>query len=95
MPDSAFIRSVARDFGGALALTSANPSGGLSSVSTLEFKDLWPSCAAVFEGGVLQPDRRGSTVVDLSQSGSYCVIREGSARKRVASVAATYGLLER
>ena len=42
MPDSPFIRSVARDFGGALALTSANLSGTPSSLTVDEFRHLWP-----------------------------------------------------
>ena len=41
VPDSAFIRSVARTYGGALALTSANVSGGLSTLAVTEFSELW------------------------------------------------------
>ena len=42
MPDRPFIRSVAREFGGALALTSANLSGTPSSLTVDEFRHLWP-----------------------------------------------------
>lgn len=38
VPDSAFVRALARQLGGALALTSANRSGGTSSVDVTEFK---------------------------------------------------------
>ena len=41
VPDSAFIRSIARAYGGALALTSANVSGGLSTLAVNEFAELW------------------------------------------------------
>jgi len=41
VPDSAFVRAVAREFGEPLALTSANRSGGQSSVSVAEFSELW------------------------------------------------------
>jgi hypothetical protein len=41
VPDSVFIRSIARAHGGALALTSANVSGGVSTLAVDEFKDLW------------------------------------------------------
>ena len=116
MPDSPFIRGVAREFGSALALTSANISGGMSSLTVDEFRELWPQvrgtvaqhsipssflltlalqCACVFDGGQLPQDRRGSTVVDLSQTGTFLVIREGSARASAASAATAHGLHER
>ena len=41
VPDSPFVRAVAREFGAPLALTSANRSGSMSSVSVEEFSDLW------------------------------------------------------
>ena len=41
VPDSAFIRSIARSYGGALALTSANVSGGMSTLAVNEFAELW------------------------------------------------------
>ena len=46
VPDSAFIRSIARTFGGALALTSANVSGGLSTLAVSEFSELWEKARA-------------------------------------------------
>ena len=113
VPDSAFVRAVAREFGAPLALTSANRSGGQSSVSVAEFSELWHAvrpetvarieppltpvrqCAAVFDGGTLAPDRRGSTVVDLSARGAFSIAREGSARDRVVATASQFGLTER
>ncbi|KAK9846341.1 hypothetical protein WJX81_001906 [Elliptochloris bilobata] len=47
VPDSAFLAEVCRRHGGALALTSANPSGGASSVAVDEFDELWPRSPAV------------------------------------------------
>jgi hypothetical protein len=41
VPDCAFIRAVARAHGAALALTSANLSGGTSTVAVEEFTELW------------------------------------------------------
>jgi len=52
-------------------------------------------CAAVFDGGTLAPDRRGSTVVDLSARGAFSIVREGSARERVVATASQFGLAER
>lgn len=119
MPDSAFVRDVARALGGALALTSANTSGAPSrrgrgflalllaaqalyplltrppSLSVGEFEHLWPSCGAVFDGGALPPDRRGSTVVDLSQEGTFAVLRDGTALRRVTETALAHGLQQR
>ena len=54
IPDAHFIRSLARHFGGALALTSANVSNATSTVAVDEFRELWPACAHVFDGGRLQ-----------------------------------------
>ncbi len=32
-------------------LSQANASAAMSTVAVTEFEDLWPSCAAVFDGG--------------------------------------------
>ena len=95
VPDSAFIRQVAREFGSALALTSANLSGAPSSLTVDEFKELWPQCACVFDGGQMPPDRRGSTVVDLCEPGTFRIIREGSALPLVLGAAAKAGLRQK
>jgi tRNA A37 threonylcarbamoyladenosine synthetase subunit TsaC/SUA5/YrdC len=60
IPDAHFIRNLARQFGGALALTSANISNSISTVAVDEFQELWPKCALVFDGGRLQV-RAGQT----------------------------------
>lgn len=55
----------------------------VSHVSFLqEFQDLWPQLSLVIDGGpvgdVQSPEcRLGSTVVDLSVSGKYTIIRPG------------------
>lgn len=86
IPDSYFIRKVARNFKGALALTSANTSGQKSTVSTEEFKDLWGKCGAVFDGGDLKEGREGSTIVDLTKEGQFSVVRKGSALVETVSI---------
>ena len=78
VPNSNFIRGVCRTHGGAIALTSANISGSSSPTDVADFQELWPLCAAVFDAGALGADRAGSTIVDLSQAGSFRVVREGS-----------------
>lgn len=77
MPDSNFIRIIARGSGSALALTSANLSGHCSSVCIEDFKNLWDHCAYVYDGGVLPSGRAGSTIVDLTQQGKYKIVRPG------------------
>ena len=77
IPDSFFIRKVVELFGGAIALTSANISGQLSTIHKDEFSALWPHCAFVFDGGELPPTREGSTVVDLTIPGTFKVLRSG------------------
>lgn len=78
VPDSDFIRGVCRAHGGAIVLTSANISGGSSPTNVTDFQELWHLCAAVFDAGQLGDDRAGSTIIDLSQAGSFRIVREGS-----------------
>lgn len=77
VPDSDFIRFIARGSGTALALTSANLSGQPSSVCIKDFENLWQHCVYVYDGGVLPAGRAGSTVVDLSRLGKYKILRPG------------------
>lgn len=77
VPDSNFIRLIARGSGSALALTSANLSGKPSSVDIKDFENLWEHCAYVYDGGVLPSGRAGSTVVDLTSIGKFKILRPG------------------
>ena len=77
VPDSDFIRKIARGSGSALALTSANLSGQPSSVDINDFKNLWEHCAFVYDGGILPAGRAGSTIVDLTVLGKYKILRPG------------------
>lgn len=89
IPDNEFIRRVARMCGFPLALTSANLSTWKSSLSVNEFEDLWPSLEIVCDGGQLgdrDPERLGSTVVDLSRQGTFRIIRDGCASNFVKKV---------
>lgn len=91
IPDSEFIRAVARTCDFPLALTSANKSSLKSSLCVEEFEDLWPALEVVFDGGNLgeiDPERLGSTVVDLSNPGSFRIIRRGCASSFVINVLA-------
>ncbi|KAL4445318.1 hypothetical protein ABPG77_011143 [Micractinium sp. CCAP 211/92] len=78
IPDAPFIRAVCRQHRSALALTSANVSGGLSSVEVAEFQELWPACSLVFDAGRLDAGRSGSTVIDLTTPGEFVIRRRGS-----------------
>ncbi|XP_048681760.2 threonylcarbamoyl-AMP synthase [Caretta caretta] len=84
IPNHPFIREVAQACSGPLALTSANISTQASTLTVSEFQDLWPQLSLVIDGGVIgdiqSPEcRLGSTVVDLSVSGKYTIIRPGCA----------------
>ncbi|XP_020579708.1 yrdC domain-containing protein, mitochondrial isoform X2 [Phalaenopsis equestris] len=94
IPDYKFIRAIARGSGSALALTSANLSGQPSSISPKDFEHLWNRCAYVFDGGLLQGSRAGSTVVDLTNPGSYKMLRPGSAMEKTVAVLLSFGLEE-
>lgn len=94
VPDSNFIRDIARGLGSALALTSANLSGQPSSVCIKDFESLWEHCAYVYHGGVLPSGRAGSTVVDLTRLGKFNILRSGSARDETVAILERHSLEE-
>ncbi len=88
IPNSSFIREVSRKCG-PLALTSANISSEPSAISVFEFEHIWPEISAIFDGGSLSvndPEKKGSTVIDLTQEGKYKIIREGCASQLATEV---------
>lgn len=94
IPDFNFIRNVCRNFSQPMALTSANKSSEKSTLNINEFKHLWTSLAAVFDGGSLsdsEEHRKGSTVIDLSQPGVYQVIRQGIAYEHTITLVEKFG----
>lgn len=92
VPDSNFIRVIARGSRSALALTSANLSGQPSSVCVHDFENLWEHCAYVYDGGLLPSGRAGSTVVDLTVQGVYRILRPGSALENTTAILHKYSL---
>ncbi|XP_058051112.1 threonylcarbamoyl-AMP synthase [Ahaetulla prasina] len=98
VPNHHFLRELAKACDGPLALTSANVSDRASSLTVTEFQELWPHLSLVIDGGPTGDDcspecRLGSTVVDLSISGKYKVIRAGCALTQTLEVLASkYGL---
>eukprot|EP00249_Psilotum_nudum_P018161 c26668_g1_i1 orf=75-1100(+) len=94
IPDCSFICQVAKSFGGALALTSANSSGQSSTVCVQEFEQLWEQCAYVFDAGELSAGRAGSTIVDLTNPGRFKIIRRGSAFEETTTILKRYGFVQ-
>ncbi|KAK9128113.1 hypothetical protein Syun_016910 [Stephania yunnanensis] len=94
VPDSDFIRVIARGSGSALALTSANLSGQQSSICIKDFEDLWTRCAFVFDGGMIPAGRAGSTVVEIAEQGKYKILRPGSAMEETVAILEKYSLLD-
>ncbi|CAI5781859.1 domain-containing, mitochondrial [Podarcis lilfordi] len=98
IPSHWFIRELARECAGPLALTSANISQGASSLTVTEFQELWPHLSLVIDGGptgdIHRPESRlGSTVIDLSVPGKFKIIRGGCALiQTVEILAVKYGL---
>ncbi|NXC22483.1 YRDC protein, partial [Corythaeola cristata] len=99
IPNHPFIRELARACSGPLALTSANISCQASTLTVSEFQDLWPQLSLIIDGGpiggVQSPEcRLGSTVVDLSVSGKFTIIRPGCAlTSTVEILRQKYGLV--
>jgi tRNA threonylcarbamoyl adenosine modification protein (Sua5/YciO/YrdC/YwlC family) len=92
VPDSRFIQAVCRQAGVGLVLTSANASGEASTVAVQQFSGLWPHLDAVFDGGRIDGDPLGSTIVDLSSADGYVVLRDGSALLGTEGILAYHGL---
>ena len=95
VPGCKFIRSVVERLGQPIALTSANVSSEEASLRVEEFSKLWPCLQGVFDAGslaLLDPHRLGSTVVDLSQTGRYLILRRGCAESSVTKVLTDFGL---
>ncbi|XP_069105403.1 threonylcarbamoyl-AMP synthase-like [Argopecten irradians] len=66
-----------------------------SEVYLQEFRELWPMLDLVVDGGMLgntTESRQGSTVVDLSQTGMYRIIRDGSALRPTSELLEKHGL---
>ena len=84
IPQCAFMIELAQRLQQPIALTSANISNEPSSISIEEFRSLWPQVDLVVDAGCLASnDRRGSTIVDLCQPGSFQVQRHGIACERI------------
>lgn len=97
IPDHDFVRQLSLACEEPLALTSANMSTvGQSSLKIEEFKEIWPKLDLILNGGVLgltEQCRKGSTVVNLSVSGKFSIIREGSAYDQTVNILGEkYGL---
>jgi L-threonylcarbamoyladenylate synthase len=76
IPDHEAARTILRACGGALAVTSANRSGGDNSLTAEEAAAALPDVDLVLDGGVC-PGGRPSTVVDLSED-TVRIVRVGA-----------------
>lgn len=84
IPNCQFMIELAQRLQQPIALTSANISNEPSTVCIEEFKSLWSEVDLVVDGGLLASnDRRGSTIVDLSQKGYFHVQRLGIDNERI------------
>jgi len=98
IPDYPFLRDVCSMSSSPLALTSANYSADTSTLQVEEFAPLHDSLNLVFDGGRLNDSenaRLGSTVIDLSEVGTFSIIRPGSVREHVEKIMKLHGLQER
>lgn len=98
IPDYPFIQNVTKLCDFPVALTSANKSSEKSTLNVNEFRNLWDKLGSVFDGGELgsgiDEQRAASTVIDLSQPGTYNIIREGIAVKSTVQILEEHGLKE-
>ena len=86
IPDNEFMIKLAQMLDEPIALTSANISNEPSSLDITEFKSLWGDLDMVIDGGRISDSelsKVGSTVIDLTKPGQFCIIRKGSEYGRV------------
>jgi tRNA threonylcarbamoyl adenosine modification protein (Sua5/YciO/YrdC/YwlC family) len=84
IPNCQFMIELAQRLQEPIALTSANISNDPSSVCIDEFKILWSQIDLIIDGGLLgSNDRRGSTIIDLSNQGYYHIQRHGIDCERI------------
>ena len=84
IPKCQFMIELAQRLQEPIALTSANISNDPSSVCIDEFQSLWSQIDLIIDGGLLASnDRRGSTIVDLSEEGFYHIQRQGIDCERI------------
>lgn len=95
IPKHKFVEQLTSMLKTPIALTSANKSNEMSSVSVDEFSYLWPLLDAVFDGGQIGRERCGSTIVDLSEPGKYEIIRKGSHVNETLQILAEYAIFEK
>jgi tRNA A37 threonylcarbamoyladenosine synthetase subunit TsaC/SUA5/YrdC len=77
IPKNNFIMDIAHQCGQAIALTSANISSHQSPLCIEDFKELHPNLSRIFDSGTISNSNEGSTVVDLSHTNYYRIIRNG------------------
>ncbi len=97
IPKFEFIQNVSEMCEFPIALTSANRSSEKSTLHINEFKSLWPYLGVVFDGGQLgitEEQRAASTVIDLSKSGYYKIIRNGVAASQTVKAVKEFGIIE-
>lgn len=97
IPKFEFIQNVSEICEFPIALTSANRSSEKSTLHINEFKSLWPHLGVVFDGGQLgitEEQRAASTVIDLSRSGYYKIIRNGVAASQTINAVTEFGIVE-
>ncbi|CAH0713511.1 unnamed protein product, partial [Brenthis ino] len=96
IPNHEFINKITKVFNNPIALTSANFSNEPSTLNIKEFKHLYGHLGAVFDGGVLSHgldhNRTGSTVIDLSEVGTYNIIRKGISYEKIIDILHCHGL---
>lgn len=100
VPDHNFITAICNTIG-PLALTSANKSGESSPIESTDLEELSNDVDCIFDQGTLQklvPDanvmriqRLGSTVIDLTRTRYYTIVREGCAFHRSETVLQRFG----
>ncbi|XP_008473202.1 yrdC domain-containing protein, mitochondrial [Diaphorina citri] len=96
IPDHKFLRQLLKLMDSPLALTSANESNEPSTLCINEFQKLWSQLSVVIDGGIISnPERFGSTIVDLSEENVYSIVRKGVCYDKILKILHKYHLVEK
>ncbi|MES1905565.1 MAG: hypothetical protein MHPSP_002613, partial [Paramarteilia canceri] len=77
IPNTDLLLDILKQCDEPLAQTSANLSGDKSSTKIEEFKSIYEDIDLVVDSGEIKSSGKSSTIIDLTYTGIYKIIREG------------------
>uniref|UniRef100_A0AAF5D3B0 Threonylcarbamoyl-AMP synthase n=1 Tax=Strongyloides stercoralis TaxID=6248 RepID=A0AAF5D3B0_STRER len=99
IPESRFVQDLVKHFGEPIAQTSANKSGAtLNPTSIYHFSDIWDDLNLIVDGdnqfskNESSKCHPGSTIIDLTNTGYFSIIRDGIIKEKAEKILTDFGL---